>query len=672
MHLIKQKIAGGSILAGSPALSAPPVSKAPQNIVSDLLELTAPAPASAPKAVPTTSNRMSMLPSVRPAMMESFDNSDIEKQIASKRTELGNLDSQMKILAPASEEMSSKRSALENELRSITEQKHQLTLQYTQLRATYDAETQIVRELEQTLVRERQSHEYTKQQVSQAENAISHLNAENASLSEEIEKFQNDLADMKAQLNGYTESASALKKQLEVVRKEHGDLQTQFRANQATLQASQNEYQQIRRELVATEQTLEQERARAEELTRQLATQTALTNNETEKLKRATAQVQSTVATNESMLAKSKSLDMLHQQLQSQNQVIQNNNALPRRGSITSIASKASLGSQNMLSAQPLTRDLFEGLEGPSMATPASPAKSIMSQFSDARSIFDSPNNVDTKPIAATPPLGSINNFQSMYPPIDQITAGPPIPPQNSKPTNMSTASLDQFGNASPTKSTEHSANVPGKSPKPITMSQFDIDAEFQNAFAGTSTQNTTFAASNTSANAFADFAPKFDDSAFKFEADFGNAKPAANTSFATNDPFKNEDPFAAFAQATPPPPIGSNQSLPPLYSEFEEAFGAMTMGTKSKAGSVKQLTFDDVFGKAAPQQPGPSTSSGSPGRSTNTDSKEVQALVNMGFTREKSFQALEKYVLFLHSTCLTLIRAGNDLQKATDILLGE
>lgn len=478
------------------------------------------------------------------------------------------------------------------------------------MRAMFDAETQIAKELEQSLTREKQSYEFTKQEFLQAEKAYETLTLEKDRMLSEIEKYQNDSADMAAQLNGYVESSTGLQKQVNKIKKDYIDQQNNYQTAQKTLQNAQSEYQQLRKDLQSAEITLEQHKVKGEALAKQLAVQTTMTNNEKEKIKNVT------------LASKSYSENLNQQGL------FTNVTSLPRKNSTTSIASNYAALSSSQPALQIMNRDAFGD-----MKKSTSPVKMTTSQvsptsFSQVASPMNAPEGNKASPTPGTtthpvnnsvlsPPatknvglnISASPDFKAVFPSIDELdisfnsAPAPSLPPRATKPTG----DLSNF---------DKKQDVITKGPvtkNSIVLNQFDLDAGiFSTDITQKQLKTANLEAFNTN---------NFED-AFKFDSSFSSQKEPVKT---TGIKVSRQDPFAS----------------PNTTRNFDDAFKTLDMSpTKASA----KLTFDDVFGGSTnvPSQmevkkevmPKTSTLNIIPSPTKEVETREIRELISMGFTR--------------------------------------
>ncbi|RKO89245.1 hypothetical protein BDK51DRAFT_40476, partial [Blyttiomyces helicus] len=211
---------GPSPLARSVTVAAP---APPPSIETDLLGgLDGLDPLGAPKPLGESSKTKSLsslgtIPRLPPSR-EAADLAERESDLASRKSDLRQIESQLTMLQPAVEDLAARRSAVDAEYRSITEEKHRLTLQLSQARATYEADTAIVADTEQILYRERQNLEVSRAEWRSAEQTLGALRAEKISLEEAVATSRAELGDLHRQISELTEAAKPLRIEVEARR----------------------------------------------------------------------------------------------------------------------------------------------------------------------------------------------------------------------------------------------------------------------------------------------------------------------------------------------------------------------------------------------------------------------------------------------------------------------
>jgi hypothetical protein len=181
---------------------------------------------------------------------------------------------------------------------------------------------------------------------------------------------------------------------------------------------------------------------------------------------------------------------------------------------------------------------------------------------------------------------------------------------------------------------------------KSLALTDLDFEAELSGM---TSKGNAISTAPPNVFDSFKSANTGFED-AFKFEASFPQAFGSTTTATIPKPPntgdfnIMRNDPFA----------VDNNNK-----TGLEDAFKGMSTAStepKKPAKVESKLTFDDVFGPtpdAKAQPPAQTSQTGSTKPSTDS---AVNELVDMGFTREKSLDALEKYIILLNIAGMAMI----------------
>ncbi|KAJ3279727.1 hypothetical protein HK104_001197 [Borealophlyctis nickersoniae] len=269
----------------SSAGSRQPVSSALSNEV-DLLGTAPPTPLAEAKPFGSMGSLSGIgtIPRLPPSR-DAADLAEREADLANRKNELRLVESQLSALQPSTEELKRRREKVDAEYKSITEQKHNLTLQLSQLRATYEAETQIVTDEEQQLYRERQTLDIGRAEVQQAEQAVAALRQEKQAIEEQLEQGRADVMHLKRQIKEFNDAASSVRGEMDKLRSEllvqmqHVDVQNKL------LSSVQGEYAQLRADVQNETERVESAKARILELQQRVKVQQAINEKERERIR---------------------------------------------------------------------------------------------------------------------------------------------------------------------------------------------------------------------------------------------------------------------------------------------------------------------------------------------------------------------------------------------------
>lgn len=210
---------------------------------------------------------------------------DTESDVTQKRQEIKELEKQYDALKPASEELATKRAALDGEYKALIEQKNQLTIKMSQARAMYDAESQILVDTQNILQREKQLAEMSKQECAQLEAALAQIRTEKGKMDTQLRAATEEIEKAKAKTSEFQAQTVELREKLDKLRSEMSNTSKILEVNQKLLQNAQQEYQQIKMDLQQTETRFDYEKSRAQQMQNQIAVQSAITEKERQKIK---------------------------------------------------------------------------------------------------------------------------------------------------------------------------------------------------------------------------------------------------------------------------------------------------------------------------------------------------------------------------------------------------
>ncbi|KAJ3035576.1 hypothetical protein HDV00_003638 [Rhizophlyctis rosea] len=210
-----------------------------------------------------------------------------ERELGQRKFDLKQTEQQLSLLQPQSEELTKRREEVETDFKSVTEQKHQLTMRLSTLRATYEAETQIVADTEQQLYRERQMLEMSQVELAQGEQALGALESEKQALEQQLEQARITLNNVSERMRSVNDTVSTLRPEVEKLREETTVVLKQVELQQRLLESAEREHENVRMDFERERGRSESARARVNQLQGKIKVQGAITEREREKVRAA-------------------------------------------------------------------------------------------------------------------------------------------------------------------------------------------------------------------------------------------------------------------------------------------------------------------------------------------------------------------------------------------------
>ncbi|KAJ3176338.1 hypothetical protein HDU87_005380 [Geranomyces variabilis] len=304
MHLIRARMAGDALPQTLPADLVPPSMRGAQqtslgsalstqptrsstadlDLMGDFTSSPSPQPTeTAALSKPAFEAPRSLSFSNIPSAHEVADFQNRERDLASRKHDLQQVEQQIELLQPTVEELRQKRAEIDAEYKSATEKRNEMAMQLSQLRGVYETESQITTELEQELRREQQMVQIGAQELQQAQQTVAMLTQEKENLEQTLQQTLKYNEDAKRIIAETTDAAAPLRIELEKLRAElHKQVQHR-QVNDQLLEAAQRDYQQVHGDVQIETANLEREKSRNLHVTQQIAVQSSI--NERERLR---------------------------------------------------------------------------------------------------------------------------------------------------------------------------------------------------------------------------------------------------------------------------------------------------------------------------------------------------------------------------------------------------
>ncbi|KAH6573482.1 hypothetical protein BASA60_005991 [Batrachochytrium salamandrivorans] len=202
-----------------------------------------------------------------------------------RKEEVSSLTEQFKLLHPTSEELKKKHAEIDAEYKSVTDEKNKLSIQISQIRATYDAEVQIVCDSQNFLVSESQRLESSKFELAQIEEAVASIKLEKSNLAEQAEHFQREISEAKKNIQSLTEETNQWRTEVEKLRAESKQQQQFVELNQKLLLSAQVENHQLKMDLAQEREKLEHARLKSTQFQQQASVLQAINQKELNQVK---------------------------------------------------------------------------------------------------------------------------------------------------------------------------------------------------------------------------------------------------------------------------------------------------------------------------------------------------------------------------------------------------
>ncbi|KAJ3271306.1 hypothetical protein HDV01_006902 [Terramyces sp. JEL0728] len=649
MHLIKKRMTGAPLPAAAPKASTP---------VQDLLSLSDtvvpntptissigtpamlpaslpfnPLSPSTPKNAPLTEKKFnpladlgglsSAIPSLGTfgssfnAPTNSLELKEIalrEQTLSVRKQELEVFEAQLMDLKPSAEELKKKRDDVEAEYKTVTEKRNAISIELSQLRATYEADLELVRDTQAIIYREAQNLKVAEAELNQYREALKLVKAEMENLALQKAKQQTDMADYKKKISELTEETNMMRAESNKIAQEVKQQQTYVDVNMKLLESTREDYKQVKYNLEQETHKLEQERKRVIQLEQQASVQEAIIVREREKITQAEKDRQNQLKKSQMLANSMTNLSLEKEQISAMVSdidfpvtpppAIPSSDTKPARPITTvetepfqpittntekklddgpkSATSFTSNGSKNIGKTEKAKRDSMDldsllesnkpkrGNSNDLIKEQTSPARSTKSAPDAISSaIVQTPKSLQTKTFANELKAKGTSEFESAFPPIEQVK-------QSNITRGSSVDSLDmaaEMAKAFQTKDLKPpvggsivSGNT-GSVQRPNTK-DFDSKFTFDTSFAPMSpskTGNAFFSSNPPKESSFGDFNEAFGDTpAFSAPAqnldDIFGAPPPASVNLNKDDPFGTVDFKNAFIQ---PPPRTNSPDIP-------------------------------------------------------------------------------------------------------------
>lgn len=637
MHIIKQRMGGAPLptkaaqvadLLGEPIPQLKPV---PAATLPDMLQSTLPEPLSfpvePPKTILTNANAI-LLPTTdtlpqkpivaleqaapgfkfnpsssfnmfRPAVpvgnIEYNMVAEMQVDLNAKKDEVKLLIEQLQKSHPSAAELKKKRESVEEEARQVSEKRNQLTIELSKSRATYEADAATYQDIQQRIQRENILLTAVQQELEQYQGAVKSLGQEKATLQKHLGNIEADMLTAKQKISQATEETNAIRTSVAHTKAEIQKQQQLLEVNDLLLQKAQEDFKIMKSELSHEEERLELARKRTQQLQMQADVQGEITRKEKQKVEDAELRQR---------MEHSKSKDL--------------SNSI-----------------ENLKLVEEKSKQVIVTLPN----TPAPPVPSLSSKPESRPDLASFPDDeMFTNPNAEIikPQTTGKSDFDDFF--------GEPVTNSN-QPTSIATKNnIDDFFNAKSLESTAKANSQPTLAPRSETgdsQSSFDFRSELNFPKTKKDTKDTASLRSNTSA--IFSKTKGFNDDAFTFDSSFSAPQkvdsPAIFTSPLASSTHKDTSTakpvvFSAAFAVDMTPPTATNLSKSPAKSGIDNAFGAIAGDNSISAGFGDDPFGTADFGAAFKDAPAPA------------EVPHVANMMQMGFTRDQSLSALEKFIL--------------------------
>ncbi|KAJ8331267.1 hypothetical protein O5D80_000821 [Batrachochytrium dendrobatidis] len=615
-----------------------------------------------------------LIPQIPAAASHYREAAEREAELNRRKEEVTSLTEQLKLLHPTAEELKKKRSDIDAEYKQVTDEKNKLTIQISQMRATYEAEVQIVRDSQNFLMTEVQRLESSKLELNQIEKAVASIKVEKTNLSEQAARYQQEISESKKNIQILTEETNQWRTELEKLRVDSRQQQQLADLNQKLLLSAQIENHQFKMDLAQERERLEHAKQKAVQFQQQASVLQAINQKELAQIKAAEQQRIHEVSQSQDLLAATTATkdlapaaaplvpSLASKPIKGEpfstlvsDSVVHNSDKLKATrslsGSSTSPVSMAdpqsvvTRKSQDEFRAKDTSEpnDIFtSNMPKPNdSGSGNSSAKSIQSMHAGATSVIKEHSIPISKSVSASPQF-VFGEPQATSPVISQISSTLPVQSvtSTSLPASATTAfpssfddvfgpasvaipaskSATSFGLAhSATTTVAPHANSPASDPAKLlltssasssakkaatSLQNFDIDAEFQNAFSGDKRLNAARDSSTVQSihQGISRVKPNdFSADAFTFDASFSDAKPIRSNTPSSKLNF--ETVFDAPLSSTSVKSIGNALPITSATKDFGPVdFGNASdpVGMANSAASTTVASFSTKAGGSA------------------------------------------------------------------------
>ncbi|TPX33310.1 hypothetical protein SmJEL517_g03714 [Synchytrium microbalum] len=203
-----------------------------------------------------------------------------EKELTMQKQQLADTQSQLSTMGPATEELRTRRTALDLEYNQVMETKRQQTVKLAQARAMFEAENVNVGELEAALSRELQIAELSRQELAAAEANRETLKTQAEGITAALNQARADAAEVQRRVKDVTDQANTIRAQIDALRNERQQQSTYITQQQQVLSGTTEAIESLRLSLQQENQRLQEDQKRANAIATQVVAQTSLLEKE--------------------------------------------------------------------------------------------------------------------------------------------------------------------------------------------------------------------------------------------------------------------------------------------------------------------------------------------------------------------------------------------------------
>jgi hypothetical protein len=513
------------------------------------------------------------------ASLELQDVAQRQHALAQKTQELKQFENELMDLSPSLQEIQKQREKVEKEYKEVSNRRNEVMIQVSQVRAQYEAEILVIRDVQDTLQRETRLVQTAQVELTQVQEALKVFSTEKNRLEAEKLKQSEALASMKKQIATTTEETNKFRSEIVEISAEVKQTQQYVDLNLKLVQSSKDEHMNIKMLLESETKKLLDEKKRVAQLEQQANVQEAITQRDREKIERLEI---------ERSREKTKSDELLHV-IDDVHDVKINANDADDTNPILPIANIAGV-------------QLADSTPPPIPSTLTKPQRSS--------------ENLETSADPLNKTEGNKTSLDGSV--FSVLSTGP----------NSTTLSMPPGSKSANNPAEKPSVDFDAFFAKPLTQpKESKIDQTFVDEF----TFDTSFQAPVVSplplgqpmkASSFGDFTETF-----KFE---GNTAPSVNPAFDDLDAAFGGSPLKASVNpAFNSDPFGNVDFDTAFSTPFPAPVAVTTSPIPSTTNSIPPST-------TTPSSPVKTSSLG------KEDSPEVKNIISMGFTREQAINALE------------------------------
>ena len=224
-----------------------------------------------------------LLPKAATAVSSSLEARDLEakeKNLQIRHQELSAFQSQLAELKPNADEIKKKREQVDQEYRSITEKRNQVSIELSQLRAEYELDLETLRDRQGMLEGDRKTLAASQTEIAQYKEAISLIKKENASLGEKIDSQKKELAIVLKSVAELESETAALRQITHQLFDEARQQQAQMDYHNKILENGRQEHDIVKKNLDIEQGRLESDKKKVQQLEQQASVQQAIIEKE--------------------------------------------------------------------------------------------------------------------------------------------------------------------------------------------------------------------------------------------------------------------------------------------------------------------------------------------------------------------------------------------------------